>query len=136
MTKSVKGSLLTTEGASSSGTGSRSLGQTHQVTEDQFDKFRAKGLAASVNKYLVRFLVDYNFANVDGYPRFAFDDEEEEDMVNASKVVLQLRQAFPNYDMDMEQISDKFGYQFTQKPVDVTPPAVPPQTSEDDGIDE
>src|SRR5450759_603570 len=59
MTKAVKGQLLTTEGSSSSGAGSRSMGKTHQITEDQYDIFRAKGLAASVNKYLMYWLIYY-----------------------------------------------------------------------------
>lgn len=135
MTKTVKGQLLTTEGSSPRGMGSRALGEIHQVTEDQYDHFRARGLAASVNKYLVKYLVDYNFANVDGYPRFTFDDDEEEDLVSASKVVLQLKQAFPEYDMDMEQIQEKFGYTFTKKltagnDTDTEKPATPQPNSE------
>lgn len=137
MTKAVKGQLLTTEGASSRGMGSRALGETHMVTEDQYDRFRARGLAASINKYLVKFLVDYNFANVDGYPRFTFDDEEEKDMVNASKVVQQLKQAFPDYDMDMEEVSDKFGYTFTKKQtVDGPSPSPVPQKQITEGVPE
>ena len=115
MTKCVKGSLLTTEGASSAGTGSRSTSQTHQVTEDQYDIFRAKGLASSINKYLLRFACDYNFANLDGYPRFKFDVEEDENLVEASTVLVNLSKALPDYDIDIDDVNDKFGYNFTKK---------------------
>ncbi len=114
MTKSVKGQLLTTEGSSSAGTGSKAMGQTHKITEDQYDIFRAKGLAASINKYLVKFLVDYNFSNVDGYPRFTFDVEEEEDLKTASEVLGNLTKALPGYEVDIEQVNEKFGYMFTK----------------------
>jgi hypothetical protein len=115
MTKRVKGQVLTTEGSSSGGHGSRGMGQTHKITEDQFDIFRAKGLASSVNKYLVKYASDYNFANIEGYPRFCFDVEEEEDMKNASEVFGNLVKALPGYDPDIEQINEKFGYTFTKK---------------------
>ena len=115
MTKRVKGGLLTTEGSSSTGTGSRAMGQTHAATEDAYDKFRAQGLAASMNKYLIKFLVDYNFANVEGYPRFTFDAEEEEDLEKSSAVLVNLSKALPDYDFDPQEITDKFGYTLTKK---------------------
>jgi phage gp29-like protein len=122
--KVVKGQVLTTEGASASGTGSRSMGQTHQITEDQFDIFRAKGLAASINKYMTKFAIDYNYASVEGYPRFAFEVEEEEDLVSASTVLGNLVKALPGYEPDIEQINERFGYTFTKK--EVKEPAVRP----------
>lgn len=124
MTKCVKGSLLTTEGASSAGSGSRSMGQTHQVTEDQYDIFRAKGLAASINKYIIQFLVDYNFSTVEGYPRFKFDVEEEEDQVQASTVLANLTRALPDYEIDIDDVNDKFGYVFTKKEKEPLPGAI------------
>ncbi len=119
MDKRVKGQVLTTEGSSAGGHGSKGMGQTHKITEDQFDIFRAKGLAASVNKYLVKYAMDYNFATIEGYPRFAFAVEEEEDMKAASEVLVNVTKALgtptPEYDIDIEQINEKFGYTFTKK---------------------
>lgn len=115
MTKCVKGSILTTEASGQSGMGSRSMGKTHKITEDQFDVFRAKGLAASVNKYLVKFAIDYNFASVESYPRFVFDVEEEEDLKDASEVLLNLTKALAGYEPDIEDINERFGYTFVKK---------------------
>jgi phage gp29-like protein len=115
MTKCVKGQTLTTEGSSSSGHGSNAAGKIHKITEDQFDMFRAKGLACSINKYLVKYVIDYNFANVDGYPRFTFDVEEEENLVQASTVLVNLAKALPGFDIDIKDVNKKFGYTFTKK---------------------
>ena len=124
MDKVVKGQVLTTEGSSSGGMGSRAMGATHKITEDQFDIFRAKGLAASINKYIVKFAIDYNYASVEGYPRFAFEVEEEEDLKAASEVFGNLVKALPGYDIDIDQINEKFGYTFTKKEKQDTPSAL------------
>ena len=124
MTKCVKGQLLTTEGASSSGSGSRSMGKIHQETEDSYDVFRARGLAASINKYLVYYGITYNFSSIQGFPRFTFDVEEEENLVDASVVLVNLAKALPDYDVDIDQINEKFNYNFVKKPKTETPPPV------------
>lgn len=115
ITKCVKGQTLTTEGTSAGGHGSRGMGKTHQDTETPFDTFRAKALSASINKYLIRAAIDYNFANVEGYPQHIFEVEEEENLKDASEVLGNLTKALPDYDIDIREVNEKFGYTFTKK---------------------
>ena len=56
--------------------------------------------------------------------RFTFDVEEEENLVDASVVLVNLAKALPDYDVDIDQINEKFNYNFVKKPKTETPPPV------------
>ena len=113
MSKAVNGQTLTSEAGGENGTGSRALGDVHQGTQTARDVFRAKGMEATLNASLVRWLVDFNFASVDGYPRFRFDLEDPEDLERESRIVQNLNGA--GYDFDAEELSEKFNYTLVKK---------------------
>jgi phage gp29-like protein len=113
MSKCINGQTLTAEASSNVGTGSRALGQVHQVTQNQRDVFRAEGLSATINATLVKWYVDFNFADVEGYPKFRFDNEESEDLNKESIIVKNLTDA--GYDFDPVELSEVFNYTITKK---------------------
>jgi phage gp29-like protein len=110
VSKAIQGQTLTTDTGKS---GTRAQGQVHQVTQDARDLFRAHGLESTLNTTLVKWAVDFNFANVDGYPRFRFDLEESEDLVNEAGIVKTISDA--GYNFDEEELSEKFNYSLTKK---------------------
>jgi phage gp29-like protein len=132
ISKCINGQTLTAEASSNVGTGSRALGAVHQVTQNARDVFRAEALASTLNASLIKWLVDFNFANVEGYPQFRFDLEDEKDLATESSIVKNLSDA--GYDFDVEELSEKFNYDLTKKeapkqlapPVDPTKPVEPP----------
>lgn len=124
ISKAVNGQVLTTEASSATGTGSLALGQVHQGTQASRDLFRAHGLAATLNATLVRWLVDFNFAGIDGYPRFRFDVEDPEDLERESRIVSNLTGA--GYQFNAEELSEKFNYTLTPKVAPVEPPPAGP----------
>ena len=63
----------------------------------------------------MKFLVDYNFANVEGYPRFKFETDAEENLVDASVVLVNVAKALPDYEFDIDEVIEKFGYTLTKK---------------------
>lgn len=111
--KCVNGQTLTSESSSQTGTGTLALGAVHQETQSARDEFRAHGLEATLNQTLVKWLVDFNFANVDGYPQFRFDMEAETDLAREAQIVQTLSNA--GYDFDEGELSDKFNYTLTKK---------------------
>jgi len=120
ISKCVNGQTLTTEASSATGMGTRALGTVHQVTQDQRNVFRGEGLAATLNQTIVRWMVDFNFANVDGYPQFRFDIEAPKDLLQESQIVKNLSEA--GYDFDEQELSEKFNYTILKKaPVKVAP---------------
>lgn len=113
ISKCVNGQTLTAEASSSVGSGSRALGEVHQVTQNARDVFRAEGLASTLNQTLVKWLVDFNFANVEGYPQFRFDLEDPEDLKSEATIVKTLSDA--GFDFDEEELSEKFNYTLMKK---------------------
>ncbi len=113
ISKCVNGQTLTAEASSMVGTGSRALGAVHQVTQNQRDVFRAETLAATLNSTLIKWYVDFNFGNVEGYPVFRFDNEESEDLQKESVIVKNLSDA--GYDFDETELSQTFNYTITKK---------------------
>ena len=122
ISKCINGQTLTAEASSMVGTGSRALGAIHQVTQNQRDVFRSSGLAATLNATLVRWLVDFNFSNVEGYPQFKFDSGEADDLVKESEIVKNLSGC--GYDFSEAELSEKFGYEITKKAAPKVP-AIP-----------
>ncbi len=129
ISKCINGQTLTAEASSGTGTGSRALGDVHQVTQDARDVFRAEGLSATLNSTLVKWIVDFNYASVDGYPEFRFDLEDEKDLSAESVIVKNLTDA--GYDFDATELSEKFNYTISKKeapkPLEIKPanPAEP-----------
>ncbi len=122
MTKCVQGQTLTTEASSQTGTGTRALGAVHQQTQDTRDIFRAHTLEATLNATLIKWLVDFNFADVDGYPSFRFDLEDPQDLKGEAVIVKALTDA--GYDFDENELSEKFNYTITKKQPKPVPPAL------------
>lgn len=120
MSKCVNGQTLTAEGSSGDGKGSRALGQVHQGAQTSRDVFRAEGLASTWNATAVKWLVDFNFSNVDGYPRLRPDLEDPEDLVKESEIVKNITDA--GYDIDETELSEKFNYTIKKRqPLNLTP---------------
>jgi phage gp29-like protein len=129
MSKCVNGQTLTAEASSNVGTGSRALGSIHQVTQNQRDVYRAEGLSSTINASLVKWFVDLNFADVEGYPKFRFDQEEAEDLKTEALVVKTLTDA--GYAFDVAELSETFNYTITEKEIPKAltqglPPKEPP----------
>ncbi len=120
--KCINGQTLTAEASSNVGTGSRALGTVHQVTQTQRDIFRAEGMSSTLNATVVPWTCDYNFSNLDGYPQFRFDLEDSEDLSKESTIVKNLTDA--GFDLDPEELSEKFNYTITKKAVQPLPGAI------------
>jgi len=115
ISKCVQGQTLTTEASSSTGTGTHAQGKVHQTTQNARDVFRAHSLASTLNQTLVKWIVDFNFANVDGYPQFRFDLEDPEDLVQEAVIVKTLSDA--GFKFDVEELSEKFNYTLSEKEI-------------------
>ena len=114
MSKCINGQTLTTEASSAGGKGTRALGEVHQSTQNQRDVFRAEGLSSTLNSSVVKWLVDFNFSNVEGYPQFRFDLEAEEDLKGESEIIKNLA---PYFKFDPAELSEKFNYTLTEKEI-------------------
>lgn len=120
MSKCVNGQILTAEASSGTGMGTRALGSVHAGVQSARDVFRAEALASTLNKTLIKWIVDFNFASVDGYPEFRFDLEEPDDLVKEAQIIKSLSDA--GYEFDETELSDKFNYQIKKKEkLDLTP---------------
>jgi len=113
MSKCVNGQSLTTEAASAEGKGTQALGNVHRNTQNQRDIFGAKGLASTINNTLIKWYVDFNFANVEGYPEFTFDLQEKEDLKSESEIVKTLSDA--GFEFDEGELSEKFKWSIKKK---------------------
>lgn len=113
ISKCVNGQTLTTEASSTTGTGTRALGEVHQVSQSARDVFRAQGLAATINSTVIKWLTDFNFSDLDGYPSFRFDLEDPEDLQKEAAIVKTISDA--GYNFDEEELSEKFNYTIVRK---------------------
>ncbi len=77
ISKAVLGQTLTTE---VKGEGSYAASQTHNEVRQDIVKADADILCECLNQTLVKWIVDYNFANVDAYPKLWIRTEEEGDL--------------------------------------------------------
>lgn len=107
MTKAINGQTLTTEASGKGEKGSRSLGEVHRQTQNARDLFRAKGLAATLNSTVVKWLIDWNYTSVEGYPKFKFNIEEPLDRKVEAETVKILGEA--GYKAKRDYIENKFG---------------------------
>jgi phage gp29-like protein len=110
ISKAIQGQTLTTDTGQS---GTRAQGDVHRDTATTRDVFRAHGLESTLNATLIPWLVDYNFAEVDGYPQFRFDLEDPEDLTKEADIVLKLTNA--GWEFDAEEVTDKFNWTVKKK---------------------
>ena len=133
VSKRIEGQTLTTDTGIS---GTRAQGQVHEATKSTRVVFRARGLEGTLNPTLIKWLVDLNFADVDGYPQFKFDLGESEDLGKEATIVQTLSNA--GYDFDEQELSDKFNYTITKKkPLELGPkkPGEPVVEEEEEVVD-
>jgi phage gp29-like protein len=113
MSKCVNGQTLTAEASGTDGSGSRALGEVHELTQNARDLFRARALESTLNVTIIKWIVDFNFSSVDGYPKFRFDVEQSEDLNQEADIVQKLSAA--GYNFDEKELSEKFNYTITKK---------------------
>jgi phage gp29-like protein len=77
MSKAVLGQTLTTQ---VSGGGSLAAGQVHNEVRQDLKKADADLLSEVLNNTLIRWMVDYNFADVTAYPSLRLRTEAEKDL--------------------------------------------------------
>ena len=111
--KCINGQTLTAEAGSDSGKGTQALGSVHQRTQSHRDTYRAETLAATLNATVIKWIVDFNFGDVEGYPEFRFDLEVGDDLVAESQIVQNLSNA--GYEISEEELSAKFNYTIRKK---------------------
>lgn len=127
MTKCVLGQVLTTEASSSSGTGSKGLGDVHYQVLEAIRTFDAKAICGTINSTIVRWLVDVNFAGVKKYPRFQLGNKEILDRTAEATVIETLGRA--GYKVEREYVETTFNVKLQKeepKP-EQQPGPVPPQ---------
>ena len=134
MSKAVNGQTLTTEASSSTGTGTFAQGKVHQMTQDNRDLFRASGLESTLNKSAVPWLVDFNYADVEGYPKFQFDIADPTDLLREAQIIQTLDSA--GFEFDEDELTEKFKYTLTRgkktEPKLLAPPVPEPLPVEDE----
>lgn len=113
MSECVNGQTLTGAASSSEGKGTQALGKEHRKTQNARDVYRAKGLSSTLTNQLIKWIVDFNFANVEGYPVYRPDLEEPDDLVSEATIVKTISDA--GYNFDESELSEKFSYTITKK---------------------
>lgn len=83
ISKGVLGQTLTTEQGN---VGSQALGSVHNDVRLEIAKADADALAESINKQLVRWLVDWNFPGVTEYPSYYTIFADEDDLNQQSQI--------------------------------------------------
>ncbi len=118
ISKCINGQTLTTEASSAQGKGSNALGEVHEGTQSKRDVFRAEALASTLNATLVKWVTDFNFGDIDGYPILRPDLEKPADLEVESRIVKTISDA--GYDFDERELSEKFNWTLTKKkPLDL-----------------
>jgi phage gp29-like protein len=113
MSECVNGQTLTGAASSAEGKGTQALGKEHRMTQNARDVYRAKGLSNTLTNQIIKWLVDFNYANVEGYPVYRPDLEEPDDLAKESQIVKTVSDA--GYDFDPTELSEKFSYTITKK---------------------
>lgn len=106
-TKCVLGQILSTEAGGPSGTGSRALGNVHNLIRREILEYDAHSLEDTLTNTLVKWMVDRNFSDVEDYPRFDFQLDEPLDVQIQTAAIKDLDAA--GYDVDPEYIEDELG---------------------------
>ena len=92
-TKAILGQVLTTEGGGRSGAGSRALGDVHMDVLQSRIIFYANALACTLTSTLVKWLTDYNFSSIEGYPKFKFVTKKAIDRKTEAEIIKILHDA-------------------------------------------
>lgn len=122
VSKAVLGQTLSSEPGES---GSLALGQVHDSVREDIERSDAHQLAATLNRDLVRPMIDLNFGPQAAYPRLAIGRPEEENLeflVNSVEKLVPL-----GFRVGQRQMRQRLGFEEMAK--DDTPlvaPAVPP----------
>ena len=119
ISKCVLGQILTTEASGHSGTGSRALGGVHQTVRQDIMEFDAHSIEDTLNATLVKWMIDWNFADVKKYPRFQFKLEAPTDLSQIADSVMKLKQA--GYKLPVDRLSEMIGTEIME-----TEPIAPP----------
>ncbi|MFH2000265.1 MAG: DUF935 family protein, partial [Planctomycetota bacterium] len=88
ISKAVLGQTLTTE---VKGEGSYAASQTHNEVREDIIKADADLLCECLNATLIRWMVDYNFANVTAYPKLWIrvkDDEGQKELAERDEIII------------------------------------------------
>lgn len=122
VSKAVLGQTLTSD----SGGGSYAQSKTHNEVRHDLTEHDAKSLAATIRKYIITPLVEYNFGEGTEIPFFTFDVSEAEDLTALSGVYRTLA-----VDMGVKIPADHIYKKFNiPKPEDGEEVLVPPQTGQ------
>lgn len=114
MTKCILGQMLTTEG-SAGGSGSKALGQVHDVVRNDIAMFDAKSIEGTINSTLIRWLVELNYGKQEVYPLFNFVPDKAEDKKSDSEIVKNLVAA--GFKPTREWIMEKFNVMLQEEEV-------------------
>ena len=93
ITKAILGQVLTTEGGGRGGSGSRALGDVHMDVLQARIIFYANALACTLNSSVVKWYTDFNYASVEGYPRFQFVTKKAVDRKTEAEIIKILKDA-------------------------------------------
>jgi phage gp29-like protein len=104
ITKAMLGQVLTTEGGGRGGSGSRALGDVHMDVLQARIIFYSNALASTLNSTVVKWYVDYNYAKVEGYPKFQFITKKAVDRKTEADIIKILHDA--GYEVDHTYIED------------------------------
>jgi phage gp29-like protein len=109
ISKCINGQTLTTEASAGNNKGSFATSKVHQLSQSARDE----ALASTMNATVIKWLVDFNFDKVEGYPEFRFDLEEPDDLKTEAEIIKSLSEA--GYNFDETELSEKFNYKITKK---------------------
>ena len=118
MTKCVLGQLLTTEGSAKGGAGSKALGEVHSDVLALRAKFSAKALESTLNRTLIKWIVDANYGSVEEYPTFVFKTDDPIDRQGEATIIKTLKDA--GYSTTREYIEETIQIELEDK--EPTPP--------------
>jgi phage gp29-like protein len=125
VSKLVLGQTLTADTGESGG-GSYALGTVHADVRRDILEADAKQLAATINRDLIRPLVDINFAGVTRYPEYALPVAEPEDLTAKAAVVE--KAVNMGYPVPMQWFSETFGIPLPEGNEDVLKSGGAPQS--------
>lgn len=104
VSKAVLGQTTTTDAIS----GGHAVAQEHRQVQEDIERADAKLLAASLNRQLVRPIVDYNIGPRPAYPRLRIGREEAVDLAAMST---SLQQLVPlGLEVQASEVRDKLGF--------------------------
>jgi phage gp29-like protein len=132
ISKLVLGQTLTADTGESGG-GSYALGAVHADVRRDILEDDAAALAATINRDLIRLLVDFNFPGVTAYPQYTLPVAEPEDLTARAAVVEKaVGVGFP---VPMQWFSETFGIPLPEKGEEVLKFAGAPPGGWPEGID-